>query len=289
MASIICFPCDAALNSADRCCGGTSGGCCSSIERCFGKAFSCALCGSFLCALIPAIVMLIIVSYNKPAGACGHPLFAWVVVALTVLLADFLLAIYVFLRMNCGTTNASQTGSGYGYPNTRNILCYDAVVGFWVILTLFTIAWCIVGHIWSPAHNLTAASTCDANGTFYRIYRATLAFAWIMVGLTILTFLISYCSTIDEQVGGGVPFMWKRICCCLPQSKAGGPAGTNVGNTTGGYGYGQRQGAAYGTGGQYGTGAPVQQQGGYGTPGTGGGGDNVVVPTAPGGGRVAQM
>lgn len=137
----------------------------------------------FLMNMVPLGVSLWVVS-SQSGTSCAKPLEAWLAVAVVDFTLNLCMAVYVYNRISLQ--------EDMNFAKMSQFLMYDVGVALYIVLSIFTIVWGIVGLSWLSSEPV--ASTCSGS-SLYAMVSAAAIILEVFCSIGVLIVFFTLCNT----------------------------------------------------------------------------------------------
>jgi len=203
----LCFPCEFVANCCESCCKGCTRDCEEGCNSCCGfidRPLSC--CGLFaICMNIAPLIAGIVILCLDWTTSCYKPLSPWLIVAVVANFIHLIFGVYVIRALSY---RAIEEGHGKSeFSAATSFLLYDVNVALYIIFSLFTLIWGIVGIVWTAEES--ASGTCKS--THESLWQMCLAMAiinvlYFFIGFGVVLMSLCAATTCCIEI--------RRVCCC---------------------------------------------------------------------------
>ena len=186
----------------------TLSGCCQTISQGFGHCCSHSLCLYLTVTLglnLPPIVVGVMDIPNYLSGPCQEMASLWLLLCWIFCVIHIVAAFYMSVMVQ--RTKGVFQGGESGPSRVKNLLCYDPVMAFYILIVLGFFAWSIVGIVWLTDGTIVIedendledlSDECDDGGIGQKVLVA-FGFGWafLLVGGCALS--MSLCCSVFQR------------------------------------------------------------------------------------------
>lgn len=191
-------------------------GFCDWLSRLMSQPFAGCMCFTMFFNVIPLAIM----GYFLGTGwtnTCSRPLEIWLLVTMILFLLNTMFGCYIFRRLSGEGVDARGDWYVEGASETKNaanrakhFFMYDPVVCLYIVLSIFSLVWTIMGLIWT-------GDSQDCVSTSGALVDAARAGAYCMLIFLIVGSFFIWCNLLSGYFNDCLNDcdFCKCCCCCI--------------------------------------------------------------------------